>query len=364
MDRSAEREELRRYVRQWLDERAPFEKVREIMDAGGTDRSQWSELGELGWLGIEEGTDPEGFGFAEVAIIGEETGRGLYPSPFLGTVVMALRLIRDLNSSGFGSVVDGIVSGSQIVAVAIAEGDGVWRTDGFSTQARRVEGGWELSGEKSFVLDGSAADSFAVAATTDEGTGLFLVERSAPGVDVERLDVMDLSRPKANVRLAKAPGTPVAVGPAVESALESVLDRAVAFMAMEQVGAAQTCLDMSVAYAKERHQFGRPIGSFQAIKHMCADMLVAVENARSAAYHLASVMDENPDEVKVAAPLAKAYCSETLYRAAGDTIQIHGGIGFTWEHDAHFFFKRAKSATLLFGDPRSHRSELADTLGL
>jgi alkylation response protein AidB-like acyl-CoA dehydrogenase len=174
---------------------------------------------------------------------------------------------------------------------------------------------------------------------------------------------MDLTRPQAGVTATDVEAVPLGEGPADE-VVARALDRGIAALAMEQVGGAQACLDMSVSYAKVRHQFGRPIGSFQAIKHMCADMLVAVESARSAAYHLAGAIDQNPDEVAIAAPVAKSFCSEAYEKAAGDTIQIHGGIGFTWEHDAHLYLKRAKSSALLFGDAGHHRAILASRLGI
>lgn len=361
--------ELARYVRQWLDEKAPFDEVRRTMETdSGFDPAQWTELGGLGWLGmaIREEHGGAGYGFMEQALLGEEMGRTLYPSPFLATVIMGGSLVSNLGSEDQkAEILAEVASGERTLAVAFAEPGRGWATDGFATTAEPAGDGWVVSGAKRFVVGGYTADTLIVGATTGSGTGLFLVEGNAEGVTRTRLDVMDLTRPQAHVDLASATATRLGSGEADASpALVSMLDRAVAFLAMEQVGGAQACLDMSVAYAKQRHQFGRAIGSFQAIKHMCADMLVAVESAKSAAYHLAWAMDNDPAEVATAARLAKSYCSDAYFRCAADTIQIHGGIGFTWEHNAHLYFKRAKSAMLMFGDSAEHRERLADLLGV
>ena len=361
-----EQEELRRYARQWLDERAPLDHVREIMESGdGYDPAQWSELGELGWLGmsIPEDYGGAGYGFTELAVLAEEMGRSLYPSPFLSSVVMGASAVALGGSeSQRAELLPGVASGDLVLTVAIAEGARGWATDSFETKARPEGDGWLVDGTKEYVVGGHA-DAFVVAAAGDDGPVLVVVAAGEPGVSVRTLPAMDLTRPLSTVTFDAAPGRRLGDGDA-GVVLDEVLRRGVAALAMEQVGGAQACLDMSVAYAKDRHQFGRPIGSFQAVKHMCADMLVQVESARSAAYHLATAIDEDRDEVEVAAPLAKSFASEAYLHCAGDTIQIHGGIGFTWEHDAHLYLKRAKSSQLLFGGPSAHRTALADRLGL
>ena len=348
--------ELRRYVRQWLEERAPLDEVRRIMETPeGYDSAMWKELGELGWLAmaIPEEFGGAGYGFGEVAVLAEEMGRMLFPSPFLGSAVMAATLVESLGSESQKSeLLGGIARGERCLAVVRGEQ---------LVSAERDGPGWTLTGTVRFVLDGHAADTLLV--STDHG--VFVVDGEARGVRRERLDVMDLTRPQARLDLTDTPAEPLGdqeLDPA--AALEAMNYRAVAALAMEQVGGTQACLDMSVAYAKDRHQFGRPIGSFQAIKHMCADMLMGLESARSAAYHLASAIDEDPGEVPLAAPMAKSYCSEAYFRAAADTIQIHGGIGFTWEHSAHLYLKRAKSSQLLFGGGQRHREELARRVSL
>lgn len=367
MSFTPDQEELSRYARQWLDERAPLDEVRRLMETeAGFDSAQWKELGELGWLGmaIAEEHGGAGYGFMEQAVLAEQMGRTLYPSPFLATAVMGASLV-----AAFGDghqraeLLGGVASGDRTLAVAFTEPGGGWAIDDFASTARPNGDAWTISGSKSFVLDGHTADTLIVAAISEGKVGLFLVDGDGEGVTRTRLDVMDLTRPQADVELAAAPAVRLGDGQTPAGpALAAMLDRAVAFVAMEQVGGAQACLDMAVDYAKTRHQFGRAIGSFQAVKHMCADMLVAVESAKSAAYHLAATVDHDPAEVATAARLAKSYCSEAFYRCAADTIQIHGGIGFTWEHNAHLYFKRAKSSELLFGDPVEHRRRLADLL--
>lgn len=357
-----EQEELRRYARQWLDERAPLDEVRRVMETDeGFDGAQWAELADLGWLGmaVDESHGGAGYGFMEQAILAEEMGRSLYPSPFLATVAMGAHLVARLGTAGQkAEILQAIVAGEHRLAVAA----GSCARHDFT--ARRTADGWLLSGSARFVLDGHTAHMLIAEAAGDAVSRLFLVDLAANGVSREPLDVMDLTRPQAEIRLSDVGATPLGEGGEEQQALATMMDRAIGVLAMEQVGGAQACLDMSVKYAKDRHQFGRPIGSFQAIKHMCADMLVAVESARSAAYHLAWALDNDPDEVAVAVPLAKSYCGDAYFQAAADTIQIHGGIGFTWEHNAHLYLKRAKSSQLLFGDGASHRSELAERLGV
>jgi alkylation response protein AidB-like acyl-CoA dehydrogenase len=191
--------------------------------------------------------------------------------------------------------------------------------------------------------------------------GLYVVDADCPEVTVTPLSTLDMTRPQARVELASAPARPLTDDAAV---IDRVMATAAIMLAAEQVGGAQRCLDMAVEYAKIRVQFGRPIGSFQAIKHKCADMLVDVESARSAAYYAASVLDDNSESPLVAAALAKAHCSSAYTRVAAENIQIHGGIGFTWEHPAHLYFKRAKTSEILFGDPAWQRERLAALVGI
>jgi alkylation response protein AidB-like acyl-CoA dehydrogenase len=215
-----------------------------------------------------------------------------------------------------------------------------------------------------FVIDGNNANLVLVAGRTDKGVSLFAVEGGAAGMTATPLATMDQTRKQARLEFTSTPARLVGEEGAAAPVLSRTLDLAAVALAAEQVGGAQRCLDMAVEYAKTRIQFGRPIGSFQAIKHKCADMLLEVESAKSAAYYAGWAAAEDSEELPVVASLAKSYCSEAYFHAAAENIQIHGGIGFTWEHDAHLYFKRAKSSELMLGDPSYHRELLAQRIGI
>jgi alkylation response protein AidB-like acyl-CoA dehydrogenase len=230
-------------------------------------------------------------------------------------------------------------------------------------------GGYRLDGTKMFVLDGHTANLIVVAARSagsggTEGISFFIVPGDAPGLTRTALPTMDQTRKQAKLEFSGVSARLLGEEGAGWAALSKTLDQVAVCLAAEQVGGAQKCLDMSVEYAKVRIQFGRPIGSFQAIKHKCADMLLEVESSKSAAYYAGWAAAEDNDELPVVASLAKSYCSEAYFHAAAENIQIHGGIGFTWEHDAHLYFKRAKSSEILFGDPTYHRELLAQRIGI
>jgi alkylation response protein AidB-like acyl-CoA dehydrogenase len=224
--------------------------------------------------------------------------------------------------------------------------------------------GWRLDGHKTYVLDGCLAQVILVVARSDAGVSLFAVVGSAPGLTRSSMPTMDQTRKQARLVFSSVPARLVGADGGGWPVVSRALDFAAIALAAEQVGGAQRVLEMSVEYAKTRVQFGRPIGSFQAIKHKCADMLLAVESAKSAAYYAAWAAAEDNSEVPVMASLAKAFCSEAYFQAAADNIQIHGGIGFTWDHPAHLYFKRAKSSELIFGDPAYHRELLAQRIGI
>jgi alkylation response protein AidB-like acyl-CoA dehydrogenase len=231
-------------------------------------------------------------------------------------------------------------------------------------EATQDSGGWVLNGTKMFVLDGHTADLIIVAARTPAGVSVFTVVGDADGLTRTALSTMDQTRKQAKLEFAGTPARLLGSDGEGWDVLSTVLDLAAVALAAEEVGGGQKVLEMAVEYAKVRVQFGRPIGSFQAIKHKCADMLLEVESAKSAAYYGMWCAAEMNDELPSVASLAKAYCSEAYFHAAAENIQIHGGIGFTWEHPAHLYFKRAKSSELLFGDPTYHRELLAQRIGI
>jgi alkylation response protein AidB-like acyl-CoA dehydrogenase len=373
---SDEQELLRETARKWLADRSPSSVVRALMETeGGFDQAMWRELADLGWLGmaIPENYGGAGFGFLEVVVLLEEMGRVLLPAPFFSTVVVAVPTLLAAGSDDQKAEhLPAIAAGSRRAALALTEPNGRWDVSGVETTYRPDGGSFVLNGTKSFVVDGHTADLLIVAARRpgsagDEGISLFLVPQTHSGVASRRLETMDMTRKLAEVVLTEVRvgreallGSEGGGGPVVER----VLQKAVAGLAAEQVGGAQRCLDMAVEYAKVRVQFGRPIGSFQAIKHKCADMLVQVEGAKSAAYYAGWAAAEDNEELAEVSHIAKSYCSEAYFLCASENIQIHGGIGFTWDHDAHLYFKRAKSSELIFGDPAYHRRALARLLGL
>jgi alkylation response protein AidB-like acyl-CoA dehydrogenase len=277
-------------------------------------------------------------------------------------VLAAGALLASGDTAAQADLLPPIASGETIATLAVPEDDGSWTPDDFGVTARRSGDRYLLDGRKSFVLDGMIADLILVAASSDDGPALFAVDGDAPGLSGQAMQTLDMTRKQAVLTFSASPGRPVGqAGAAAEIVAQAVRGGMLA-LAAEQVGGAQRCLDMAVAYAKVRHQFGRAIGSFQAIKHTCADMLLEVESARSAAYRAAWAAADGAADLPLIASLAKAYCSEAYFRVAASNIQVHGGIGFTWEHDAHLYYRRAKSAEVMLGTPAWHREVAAGLL--
>ena len=366
---SDEQEELRKVVRQFLENKSAETAVREQMDTeAGYDTAVWSQMAEqlgLQGLAIPEEYGGSGYGYIELIVIFEEMGRRLLCAPYFATVALAANtLLHAGDEEAKKAHLPGIASGETIATVAFTEANGKWDSSGITTTAASDGDGYTLSGEKMFVLDGHTAHLIIVAAATDAGISLFTVDGDASGLTREALPTMDQTRKQARLTFDATPAKLLGTEGEGWTTLERVLDLAAVALAAEQVGGAQFVLEMAVQYAKDRVQFGRPIGSFQAIKHKCADMLLEVESAKSAAYYAGWCASELNDELPSVASLAKAYCSEAYFHAAAENIQIHGGIGFTWEHPAHLYFKRAKSSELLFGDPTYHRELLAQRIGI
>jgi len=364
-----EQEELRSAVRRFLQEKSPETEVRRLMETeDGYDPAVWSQMADQ--LGLQSLIIPEeyggsGFGYVELIVVLEEMGNVLLCAPFFSTVALATNaLLTSGDEQAKKDLLPGLASGQTIGTLAITEDNGRWDFDGIALSARESGGTWTLDGHKSFVLDGHTANLILVVGRTPAGLSLFAVDADAPGLTRTPLPTMDQTRKQARLVFESTPARLIGTEGAAAEGLTKTLDLAAVALAAEQVGGAQHCLDSSVEYAKNRIQFGRPIGSFQAIKHKCADMLLEVESAKSAAYYAGWAAAEDSDELPVVASLAKSYCSEAYFHAAAENIQIHGGIGFTWEHDAHLYFKRAKSSELLFGDPAYHRELLAQRIGI
>jgi alkylation response protein AidB-like acyl-CoA dehydrogenase len=366
---SEEQEELRRTVRQFLDQKSPEAEVRRLMETDeGYDVAVWKQMGEqlgLQGLAIPEEYGGSGYGYIELIVILEEMGRRLLAAPYFSSVVLAANtLLTAGDDAAKKAHLPGIATGETIATLAFTEESGRWDEAGITATATQSGDSWTISGTKSYVLDGHVADLILVAARTGAGVSIFAVPSDAAGLTRTLLATMDQTRKQAKLDFADTPATLVGTDGAGWATIERVLDLAAVALAAEQVGGAQFVLDMAVQYAKDRIQFGRPIGSFQAIKHKCADMLLEVESAKSAAYYAGWCAAELNDELPSVAALAKAYCSEAYFHATAENIQIHGGIGFTWEHPAHLYFKRAKSSELLFGDPAYWRELLAQRIGI
>jgi alkylation response protein AidB-like acyl-CoA dehydrogenase len=366
---SEDQEELRRFVRQFLEEKSSESAVRALMETElGYDDAVWRQMAtQLGLQGIaiDERHGGGGFSFRELVLVLEEMGGALLCAPYLSTVVLAAgALSHSGDEAACEELLPAIVSGECVATLAFEEGGRGFDVATFGTTAVAGGADWRLNGEKTYVLDGHAADVVLVVAQTPDGPGLFRCAGDADGLQRELLPTLDLTRKQARLTLSDTPAVPVGAPGSAATVLGRVLDLASVALAAEQVGGAQRCLDMAVGYSKERMQFGRPIGSFQAIKHRCADMLLDTETARSAAYYAGWCAATGDDDLPVAASMAQAHCSDAYFRAAAENIQIHGGIGFTWEHPAHLYFKRAKSSQLMFGGPTHHRARLADLVGL
>ena len=366
---SEEQDELRKMVRRFLEEKSPETEVRRLMATEeGYDPAVWSQMANelaLQGLGIPEEFGGQGYGPVELYVVFEEMGAALLCAPYFSTVALAANALLFVgNEKDQAAYLPGIASGETIATVALTDDAGMWDLGSTSTSATRVGDHFELNGVRSYVTDGSTATLLLVPAMTEKGLSLFAVAGDAEGVARESLATMDQTRKQSRIEFTNAPAVLIGEEGGALAGLETTAQVAAAALAAEQVGGAQRVLDASVEYAKNRVQFGRPIGSFQAIKHKCADMLLDVESAKSAAYYAAWAAQERNEELPIAASIAKSFCSEAYFHCAAENIQIHGGIGFTWEHPAHLYFKRAKSSELFLGDPAYHRELLAQRLGI
>jgi alkylation response protein AidB-like acyl-CoA dehydrogenase len=373
---SEEQEELGRTVRAFLARTSPETETRRLMETPeGFDRALWRRMGtELGLQGlaVPEEYGGAGCGPVEVGVVMEEMGRALLCAPFLSSAVLATTtLLRCADEDARKRLLPGLASGELVGTLALTEDSARWDAAGVELTARESNGSWLLSGHKTFVLDGATADVVLTVARTGDGIGdgigVFWVDGDAVGLTREPLPTMDPTRRQARLDYQDVAATRLRTHGDGWDLVAQVLDRAAVALAAEQVGVASRALDMAVDYAKVRHQFGRPIGSFQAVKHLLADVLLEVESARAAAHYalLASENSESADpELPAVASLAKAFCSDACVQAAQENIQVHGGIGFTWEHPAHLYLKRAKTSQLLFGDPAYHRELLARRIGM
>jgi alkylation response protein AidB-like acyl-CoA dehydrogenase len=372
-----EQQALRDSAHAFLKDACSPEVTRSVMQTAlGYDHALWHRIAaELGWAAITIPEEHGGLDLSQIELVAlmEEMGSALLCSPFFATVCLAAPAISaGASAEAKQELLPHIADGTRTATLALTEDSGRWDADAIETIARCDGGDYVIDGIKDYVIDGQSADILLVAAreprsTGEAGIGLFAVSSDSIGVQRSALPTMDQTRRQARIELreVRVPGS-ARLGDEGRAwpLVRETLDLAAVALAAEQVGGAQRCLDMSVDYAKERIQFGRPIASFQAVKHKCAEMLLRVESSRSAAYYAGWAAAAGEPELPVLASLAKAYCSEAYFHCAAESIQIHGGVGFTWEYDCHLHFKRARAGEWLLGTPAYHRERVASTIGL
>ena len=367
---SEEQEMLRQSAHQFLETECGMTYVRKMMeDDTGYSEEQWEKMADLGWMGLifPEQYGGSGLTMADLVLVLEEMGRVVMPGPFFATVILG-GLALDLGGSEAQKqrYLPEICAGKLKTTLAQVEENGRWDVEGIQLPAKKVRTGYTLSGAKLFVPDAHNAGLLVVPARTKRkgpnGITLFLVDATQQGIKATLLKTMDQTRKLCEVTFDNVKvGADAVLGGVGQgwALLERVLDRAKVALCAEICGGAQRVLEMSVEYAKMREQFGRPIGSFQAIQHKCANMMVQTESAKSATYYAAWAVANDAPDAHLAACMAKAYCSEAYRSVTAEGIQIHGGIGFTWEHDLHIYFKRAKGSEVTFGDATWNRELVA-----
>ncbi len=367
-----EQELLRDTARKFLDSECPTTFVREMMarEAAVTPEF-WHRLAEQGWLGIAypEEDGGSGLGLVDLVVLMEEIGRAVMPGPYLATVLLGGAAIAEAGSPAQRQEwLPKIAAGAVRATLASAEPNARWDAAGITLAAHEARGGFTLSGTKLFVPDAHLADVLIVAArsrdgsTLEDGISLFLVPKDTPGVSVTVLPAVDETRKLCEARLDNVAMPAAALLGELHrgwAPLSRVIDRAAVALSAEICGVAQRVLDMTVEYAKLRAAFGKAIGSYQGVKHKCADMLVEIENAKSLTYYAAWAIDEGDAEAAMAVSMAKAAASDAGRKVCAAGIQLHGGIGMTWEHDLHLYLKRAKANEIAFGDATWHRERIA-----
>ncbi|MFD6892927.1 acyl-CoA dehydrogenase family protein [Rhodococcus sp. NPDC060086] len=360
-----DQEEFRASLRRLLSERAPITRVRELAETREYDADTWrllaSDMGVPG-IHVPEDLGGSGFSFLETCVVVQELGRALTPVPMI-TTIGAMEAIRALGSEVQRTeLVPGLASGEAIGTLALSA-DRDLEVDGATVRASGEGDTHVLTGRVDYVAFGTIADLLVVPAVTPSGdaVALYVVEATAPGVSIESRETLDLTRPLASVDLSE---TPARLLGSDHAAIVRIVDLVRILLANEAIGSSKAVLDMAVDYAKQRVQFNRPIGSFQAIKHKCADMAIAIESAEATVMFASMVAADESTELRLAALMAKAQGSECLTLCASQNIQVHGGIGFTWEADPHLYFRRAKAIEPLFGSKMHHNDMLADLVGI
>jgi alkylation response protein AidB-like acyl-CoA dehydrogenase len=372
-----EQEMIRSQAADFLKNECPIAFVRESMNVEhGFSSGLWEKMNSMGWLGLifPEEHGGAGLSFVELAIVLEEMGRTLAPGPFFSTVVLAGLTLLEAGSAEQKKIwLEPLAGGKLKGTLALLEQDGGWDASGISLRAERSGSGYVLNGTKLFVPDAHISDLILCVARTGEGAKsedgvtILAIDRKSDGLAVSRLATLDMTRRWYEVSLdrVRVPASRVLGGVGRGwPVIENVLNKAAIGLSAEMAGGSARALGMSVEYSKLRFQFGRPIGSFQAIQHKCADMLLVTESAKSAVYAAAWAASQQGENLSLFASITKAYAGDAYTKVAGDAIQIHGGMGFTWENDAHLYFKRAKADAVTFGDASYHRERVAGLIGL
>jgi alkylation response protein AidB-like acyl-CoA dehydrogenase len=372
-----ERRELAQSVRSACERLAPEERVRAVAygegDDGGTagggfDSALWGVLcNQVGVaaIALPEHLGGAGYGPSALGVVAHELGRVLAPVPFISSTVLAAGLLVDLieRDPDAEKRLAGLIEGRRTAAAALTGDGGLWRRSGVCLDATRTGEGWEVDGVVRHVLGGAHADDLVVVATAAGEPAVFLIDPGADGVVVDAESVLDPTRPMATITLNAVPAIRLSGEGPIDDVIERNVDLTLAVLSAEQVGSCERVLEIATGYARTREQFGRAIGSFQAIKHKCADMLVDLEWARSASQAALQALDDSQDatrdEADWRASMAKAVCSESLRSAAHANVQIHGGIGFTWEDSAHLYLRRARTDEVVLGTPAQHWDRLS-----
>jgi alkylation response protein AidB-like acyl-CoA dehydrogenase len=357
-DLTDEQQMLQAAAKEFLAARLKSETIRKLAETDDAfSEDLWREISELNWPGlmVSEAYGGQELGTVELAVLMEQLGYALVPGPILSSMLTAIALETAGTDEQKERYLAPVATGAQRGTLALWDAGAGWAPDDVTLEPERADGGYVLSGQKLFVLDAATADFFVVGASGDRR---FIVERDADGLSIAPTPTIDATRKQYAVKLdgvkvgeEAAFGGPGAMAPARVRAYVAV--------AAELAGIAQRALEWAVDYAKERKQFGRPIGAYQAVSHRCAQMLLETEGARSASYYAAWAADNEPETAELAASMAKAYASDAGTRVTSASLQVHGGIGFTWEHDLHLWLKRASSDAVMFGDARWHRERVA-----
>lgn len=354
---SETQQSIKNSAKEFFSAECPMAEVRRLAETEhAMEPKLWKKIAEQGWTGIifPEAYDGMGLGYVEMAVAFEEMGRALVPGPLIGNLVAGAVLEHSADEELKKKYLGAICRGEAKGTLALLERSASWNPADVKLSA--VDN--TLTGEKLFVPDAAAADFLLVAASN----GIYLVPSNAPGVTITKMPAIDITRRLYSVQFVKTVGQPISRVAKTVPPIDTAFDVAALALAAEMVGGIQRLLDLTVEYAKTRKQFGKPIGTFQAVQHQCADMLFYLEGARAAVYYAACLLSENDPGARAAISVAKAYASDTFRVCGNSAIQVHGGMGFTWENDAHLFYRRAKASETAFGDATFHRERLAKIL--